>query len=444
MLNKPYRLLLTSFALLGLAACGGGGSSAVGGGSGGGGAVGQCSVTNEKQQFLDYMRDDYFWVQDLPSNVNLDSYSDVYALLDGLRSDNDRFSFILTEEEYQDRYVNAAYIGFGFSTRITNGNQVFLNYVFADSPAELAGMGRADELLSIDGVSVATLLANNQYNSALGAAELGLARELSWRKPSGTVITDVLNKVEVETNTVLADEVLSVGDKQVGYYVLNSFINRTGADLNDAYNQFNGVDELIIDVRYNGGGLTRYANQAGSQAAGNNVLGNVFTSYLFNQNNQNDNFTELFQLYDGVNQLNLDRVYVLTTGASCSSSELIINSLKPFVEVVVIGSSTCGKPVGQIPQQICDKRTFVVNFETVNANNEGRYFDGLPVNCGASDTLVGDWGDPNDPLLATATTHIQSGACPIAVSSPITQANDEQREAWQRGPTLLDQWRSEY
>lgn len=425
-----------------LASCGGGsGSSNTGGGNGGVGA--QCSVSDQKQQFLDYMRDDYFWAEDIPSNVNLDSYSDIYAVLEGIRSSNDRFSFVLTEQEYQDRYVNAQYAGFGFSTRIVNNSRVFINYTFAESPAENAGMSRADEITAIDGESVATLLANGTYNDALGGAEVGVARELTWRKPNGETFTDVLTKIEVETNTVLARDVLSVDDKTVGYYVLNSFINRTGADLNTAYDQFAGVDELIIDVRYNGGGLTRFANQAGAQAAGNNVLGNTFVRYLFNANNQSQNNTELFQLYEGVRQLNLDRVYVLTTAASCSSSELIINSLKPFVDVVVVGSRTCGKPVGQIPEPICDKRTFVVNFETVNANGEGRYFDGLPVNCAATDTLVGDWGHPEDPLLATANFHITNGACPAA-SAASALATAQSQAIQTRGPRLIDQWRQEF
>lgn len=438
------KLMTVCASALLVASCGGGSSSNDNGNSGGDGGFGaQCSVNDQKQRFLDYMRDDYFWVEDIPSNVNLASYADIYAVLEGIRSSDDRFSFVLTEQEYQDRYVNAQYAGFGFSTRVVNNSRVFVNYTFDDSPAANAGISRADEITAIDGVSVATLLANGTYNDALGGPEVGIARELTWRKPNGDEFTDVLTKVEVETNTVLASDVLTVDNKQVGYYVLNSFINRTGNDLNSAYNQFTGVDELVIDVRYNGGGLTRYANQAGAQAAGNNVIGETFVRYLFNSQNQNQNNTELFQLYDGVRQLNLDRVYVLTTAASCSSSELIINSLKPFVDVVVIGSRTCGKPVGQIPEQICDKRTFVVNFETVNANNEGRYFDGLPVNCAATDTLVGDWGDPADPLLATASFHISNGACPANLaSSQQAQAQEQALEA--RGPRIIDQWRQEF
>ncbi|RUO75539.1 S41 family peptidase [Pseudidiomarina taiwanensis] len=440
-MNISTRALLTIALATALTGCGGGGSS--GSSSGGTPPIQQCSISDQKTRFLSYMRDDYFWVQDLPSTVNLDNYADMYQLLEGIRSSQDRFSFILTEQEYQDRYVNASYAGFGFSARVTSSNQVFVNYVFADSPADLAGIQRADELVAIDGVAVTTLVQSGLYSDALGPGDVGVARQLTWRKPSGQQFTDVLTKEDVETNTVLAHDVLSIDSKQVGYFVLNSFINRTGQDLNSAYDTFNGVDELIIDVRYNGGGLTRFANQAASQAAGDNVLGRVFTNYVFNQNNQNNNFTEFFQLYEGVRQLDLNRVYVLTTGASCSSSELIINALKPFVDVVVIGSPTCGKPVGQIPELICDKRTFVVNFETVNANGEGGYFDGLPVNCSASDTLVGDWGDPNDPLLATAAQHITNGACPVAIA-PEQMLTETAESTWQRGPRLIDQWRTEY
>ncbi|KFZ30126.1 hypothetical protein IDSA_11790 [Pseudidiomarina salinarum] len=399
-----------------------------------------CSVTNEKEQFLSYMRDDYFWYEDIPSTVNLDNYASVYELLEGIRSNVDRYSFILTEEEYQSRFVEAEFIGFGFSARIID-TAVFINYVYDESPADNAGLRRSDELLAIDGVPVSTLLQQNEYNAALGASEEGVAVELTWRRQDGTEFTDVLTKTVVDTNTVLAAEVVNLSNRRVGYYVLNSFIQRTGQDLNGAYNQFTDIDELVIDVRYNGGGLTRFANQAATQAAGNNVLGEIFTQYIYNDKNSANNETELFQLYEGVRQFNLNRVYVLTTAASCSSSELIINALKPFVEVVVIGGRTCGKPVGQVPRSICDKRTFVVNFETLNANDNGRYFDGLAPQCTAPDTLVGDWGHLDDPLLAEAGYHIANGSCS---PDPQQQTQKQSKPESPHAYTLLDQWRSEY
>jgi len=411
--------------------------------------VDQCSARGQVENFYAYMQENYLWNEDMPTNVNPDNYNNIYDLLEALVVPEDRYSFILTEDEYQSRFVDAEYAGFGFSSRLTLDDRVFINYVYANSPAEIAGMKRSDELTHINGESVQTLIQQDRYQEALGGAEAGVSVELTWQDVDGVSFTDVLTKEVVETNTVLATERFLIDGKEVGYYVLNSFINRTGDDLNSAYDQLVGVDELVIDLRYNGGGLTRYANQASTQAAGDTVIGEVFTKYLFNANNSDSNFIEQFQLYDGIEQLNLNRVYVLTTGASCSSSELIINSLDPFVDVIVVGQPTCGKPVGQIPELLCDKRAFVVNFETVNAIDEGRYYDGLAPNCSAEDILVGDWGDENDPMLQAAAYHMTYGQCqPTATSlsnkGSVKALNERQLDSKQRPTKLPDLWRQEY
>lgn len=441
-MKTSAKLVLTSLAsCLALAGCGSDSDANVGP------IFDQCSARGQIDTFYDYMQDDYLWNEDMPS-VNPDNYNNIYDLLEALVVPEDRYSFILTEEEYQSRFVDAEYAGFGFSSRLTLDDRVFINYVYAESPAEIAGMKRSDELTHINGESVQTLIQQNRYQEALGGPETGVSVELTWRDVDGLSYTDVLTKEIVETNTVLATERFLIDGKEVGYYVLNSFINRTGDDLNSAYDQLVGVDELVIDLRYNGGGLTRYANQASTQAAGDTVIGEVFTKYLFNANNTDSNFIEQFQLYDGIQQLNLNRVYILTTGASCSSSELIINSLDPYVDVVVIGQPTCGKPVGQIPELICDKRAFVVNFETVNAIDEGRYYDGLAPNCSADDVLVGDWGDQNDPMLQAAAYHITFGQCqPTATTSEkgaVRSLSGSQLKEQSRPAKLPDLWRHEH
>ncbi|MDN7125696.1 PDZ domain-containing protein [Pseudidiomarina sp. 1APP75-32.1] len=421
-----------------LLSCGGGGSSSPATGGSDDGSL-SCTVAGQNRYFLDYMRENYFWYEDIPTTVDPAEYASVYDLLDAIRSDNDRFSYILTEQEYQDRFVNAEYIGFGFSTRF-NGDRVFINYVFDESPAAQAGLRRADEILAIDGVPVGDLIASGGYNEALGPREVGVTVTLDWQRPDGTLFNDILTKEQVETNTVLATKRQQLGGREVGYYVLNSFIDRTGADLNEAYNALVGVDDLVIDLRYNGGGLIRYANQAATQAAGNNVIGNTFVSLRFNDKNSDNNATSLFELIEGVQQLDLNRVFVLTTASSCSSSELIINGLQPFIDVVVIGQRTCGKPVGQSPDPFCDKRSFVINFETVNANGDGRYFDGIPVHCSADDRLVGDWGTSGDPLLAEAKHYIVNGSC--SSSGTASMATAAQLTADEH--PLLQQWRNEF
>ncbi|RUO65621.1 C-terminal peptidase (prc) [Pseudidiomarina planktonica] len=420
-----------------------------------GGGAGVCSVQGQKELLLDYMYEDYFWADDLPADIDVADYPDVYAMLANIRVPEDRYSFLLSEAEYQARFVDASFAGFGFSSAITDDNRVFMRYVYNDSPAAQAGLQRADELISVAGEPVSTLIAENRLNEALGPSTVGTTVALEWRSPNGTTQSAQVTKDNVETNTVFAPTVYSVDDRMVGYFVLDSFIERTGEDLNEAYDIMAAanVDDLIIDVRYNGGGLINYANQLASQAAGNNVLGNVFVTYNFNSNNQNRNQTSLFNLVDGVQQLDLDRVFVLTTGASCSSSEILINSLRPFVEVVAIGETTCGKPVGQSVTQLCDKRTFVVNFETVNALGQGRYYFGLAPNCPVQDAIVADWGNPLDPLQGAANEYISTGSCPASGSAvaglaekqqPAEQADTLSDSQTKRPPLLIEKWRTEY
>ena len=390
-----------------------------------------CSVEDQNQRFFNYMKEDYFWADQLQDSIDPEAFDDVYAVLEELRVPEDRYSYILTGEEYEQLYVNATYFGFGFSMEQISDTRVKIRFVYNDSPADTAGIERADELIAIDDVPVSELLASGEFDDALGPNEEGLSRKLTWEKPDGTEQTDVLSKVEVETNTVMGAQTTALDNGETaGYFTLDSFINRTGSDLNEAFDLFasEGVDHLIIDVRYNGGGLIRYANQTSSQAAGNNVLGETFLTYRFNEQNSDKNETLQFRLVDGTQQLDLDTVYVLTTGSSCSSSEIIINSLKPYVNVVTIGEDTCGKPVGQQPEQLCDKVTFAINFETVNAEGEGQYYDGLAPTCEVEDQIIADWGSEQDPLTGAAYNYIETGSCPATASaSAETKKSAQQR-----------------
>lgn len=378
-----------------------------------------CSIPDQNARFFDYMKADYFWASQLPEQLDAEAFEDVYAVLEELRVPEDTYSYILTEEEYESLFITAEYAGFGFSQQQVSESEVKLRFVYRDSPAWNAGLRRADAIIAVDGVATSELLATDSYNEAFGPADVGVSREITWRKPSGEEQTATLSKDIVETNTVMGTQVWSINQRAVGYFTLDSFINRTGEDLNQAFDQFAAanVQELVIDVRYNGGGLIRYANQTATQTAGVNVQGKTFVEYRFNEQNSENNEAVAFSLVDGVEQLDLDSVIVLTTGASCSSSELVINSLKPHIDVTVIGNRTCGKPVGQVPEELCDKVTFAINFETVNSAGEGRYFDGLAPTCRVEDRLVADWGSTEDPLTGAAVNYLTTGSCPTETAA---------------------------
>ncbi|NWO02509.1 MAG: PDZ domain-containing protein [Idiomarinaceae bacterium] len=419
---KLEKSLLCIGITLALSACDGSdsGSSGSSGSAGGGdNDYAFCSAEYQNEEFFEYMKEDYFWASQLQDSLDPEAFDDVYAVLEELRVPEDTYSYILTEEEYDDLFVSATYFGFGFSMEQISASRVKIRFVYDNSPAAAAGIARGDELLEIDGQSVADLLANGEFNNALGPNESGVSKSVTWRRPDGSEETELLSKVEVETNTVMGSQTYTQNGETVGYFALDSFINRTGSDLNMAFDQFaaDNIDHLVIDVRYNGGGLIRYANQISTQTAGSNVLGKTFLQYRFNEQNSDQNQTLPFSLVDGVEQLDLDRVFVLTTGSSCSSSEIIINSLSPHIEVVTIGEQTCGKPVGQQPAELCDKVTFAINFETVNSEGEGKYYNGLAPTCSVEDQLVADWGSSEDPLTAAANTYISTGSCPVSSAS---------------------------
>ncbi|MGM0480564.1 MAG: S41 family peptidase [Pseudomonadota bacterium] len=414
-MNASRFVLPISTAIL-VSACGGSSDSSTDSQASQQSGYETCSVADQNQRFFDYMKDDYFWNDQLPAQIDPESFASLDELLDELRADEDRYSYILTDEEYQSLFVTAEYAGFGFSQQQVSAEQIKLRFVYQNSPAWNAGMRRADRIIAVDGVEVSELLANGTYSDALGEGEVGVTRQLSWRTPAGEEFTETLSKDVVATNSVMGTQTWSLNNQQVGYFTLDTFINRTGDDLNQAFNSFQQQDvgDLVIDLRYNSGGLIRYANQAATQTAGVNVQGNTFLEYRFNEQNSDKNRRLAFSLVDGIEQLDLDRVILLTTGASCSSSEIIINSLRPHIDVTVIGNPTCGKPVGQVPNDLCDMVTFAINFETVNSEGDGQYYDGLNPDCPVQDQLVADWGSFADPLTAAAKHVLENGSCPVA------------------------------
>jgi hypothetical protein len=184
------------------------------------------------------------------------------------------------------------------------------------------------------------------------------------------------------------------------------------AALNEAFEALKsaGVTELVLDLRYNGGGLVDVAVHLASLIGGARTDGQVMLNYVHNdrlaaQYNKTTRFTNPPQA------LNLQRLVVITTRSSASASELVINSLRPFMPVTVIGDTTYGKPVGQYGLRFCEKILYPVAFSIKNANLEGDFFDGIAADCTAADDYTRQLGDSNEASLAEALTFIRTGAC---------------------------------
>jgi hypothetical protein len=242
-------------------------------------------------------------------------------------------------------------------------------------------------------------------------------------------------------------QVLNVNGARVGYLLFNDHVLPAEADLISAFANFSaapGISDLVLDLRYNGGGYLYIASEVAYMVAGAARANNqVFEATVFSGKRSNENSSGGFSdqacvpnpatfqctRSDPLPTLDLSRVYVLVSGSTCSASEAIINGLRGVdVEVHLIGSTTCGKPYGFFGQDNCGITYFPIEFQGVNAKGFGSYANGfipggsgatadnLP-GCAANDDFSHQLGDPAEGQLAAALFHRSSGtgAClPLA------------------------------
>lgn len=200
---------------------------------------------------------------------------------------------------------------------------------------------------------------------------------------------------------------------------------------------------MIIDLRYNGGGLVSVAEVLASLLAGPVNVDMEFSTTIFNSAHVMENKTTVFQME--ANALPLSKIVFITSEGSASASELVINGLKPYFSdtaLAQVGSPTYGKPVGQFGFDFCnnDFRLRAVTFKSINADDEGDYFNGLSVDCPAADDLLNPLGDANEASLAEALAFVETGACSIAAAPGFTISSAKARARPVTGPGLAQQY----
>jgi hypothetical protein len=381
-------------------------------GSGGGGPqVGTAACENDaqKQFVLDAMRDIYFWYDLLPANVDLSQHASPEALLAFLISFQplDDFSFITTAEADAQFFGEGKFEGFGFSSRYEAADDLRFTRVFSGSPAAQAGFARGQQILELDGRTIAEIDANEGVGVVFGLSSLEFRiRNLDNSEFVVTVSHDI-----VTIDPLPQWRVIDNGGVPVGYVEFASFISTADPVFNMVFADFYaaGVTDVIIDMRYNGGGLVSTAELLGDYLGGT-VAGLTFSRTLFNDKNTGLNEIEFFEQI--ASSMNLSRLVVIATGGTASASELVINSMEPHTDVTIVGDTTFGKPVGQVGILFCDKILRATAFETVNALNEGDYFGGLLVDCPATDDLSETVGASTDPNVETALTYLSGVGCP--------------------------------
>lgn len=408
------RKIIVLLAAAILTACGGGGSSVPQTGSA------ECTNTAQKQFVLDAMNDWYLWNNLLPGSVNIDNYAtpeDLLAFLttfspdDGSGNPIDRFSFINSAAADAAFFGEGQFEGFGFSSRFIATDDLRLTRVFSASPANAGGLARGQRILELNGRTIAEIEAAEGVNAVFATTPVDFTME----EPGGNVFTVAIDKDIVTIDPVPQFRIIPLaGTPGVGYMELATFISTANPEFDTVFGQFDAanVTDVIIDMRYNGGGLVSTAELLGDYLGGAVAQNLLFSETRFNADRAaNNNSSEFLELRG--NSINLSRLFVIASSGTASASELVINGLDPHVEVVIVGDDTFGKPVGQVGIEFCDNLLRPTSFQSFNANGFGDYFDGLPVDCPAADDLNVPVGDDADPNVVAAMAYANSGACPI-------------------------------
>lgn len=370
-----------------------------------------CSRLSQNMFVRDVLTEYYYWYRELP-RLNPANYATPEAYLEALRYRplDTTFSYITDQATNAAFYGDSQFVGFGFSTQ-TNDADLRVLQVFPESPASEAGLNRGDRITSINGRTVSQLIASGGLGSAFGAADIGVTANIVVRPREGEERQASLTKRVVTIPTVSLTRTFQIDGRTVGYLMFRNFVQPSFDALDAAFAALReaGATELVIDLRYNGGGLVDVALHLGNLVMGRVTEGQVFAT--FQHNDKNTALNETLRFGPNPQALNLSRLFVITTRGSASASELVINSLRPYIPVVVIGDTTYGKPVGQYGFEFCSKVFAAVSFKLVNVNGEGDYFAGIPADCAAPDDADHDLGAADEASLAEAFTYLRTGAC---------------------------------
>lgn len=416
------------------------------------------SALHEKHWLRSWTNELYLWFAEVPDRdpAATAAVLDYFALLKtpvltATGAPKDRFHFTYTSEEWRQLSQSGSQTDYGAAwqfVRSTPPRQLVIGYVEPNSPAAAAGLTRGMEVQSIDGVDLVndnTSAGIQKLNDALSPTAVGQTHSFVVRARSGGATNLVsLTSATVVSTPVQATRVLPGG---IGYVLFNDHIATAERGLVDAVNTLRtgGATELVLDLRYNGGGYLGIASELAYMIGGSRVASKSFERLQFNSRYPNSNpviggaltpvpfhnRSQGFSIASGqaLPTLELPRVFVLTSDQTCSASESIINGLTGAgVQVIQIGGNTCGKPYGFYPTDNCGTTYFSIQFRGVNDAGFGDYADGfsstrvvgdaranLP-GCAAGDDFSHDLGDPLEGRLATALTYARDGRCPAVVS----------------------------
>jgi hypothetical protein len=379
-----------------------------------------CTDLAQKQFVRSHLDETYLWYKEIPRlDINQYLLAGEYFNALVLPAPKDRFSAVVpnVDANYLETGAN---FGFGVQWARDASGRLRVAGVIPDSPAAQAKMARGGEM-----VQVRLSNTDNWYPNAANAFVSFDYRD----SPSATTSrTITLRTADIKEPAVpLTKTLTSPAGRKVGYIQFDAHTYGAQDQLISAVQQLkaDAISELVLDLRYNAGGFLYIAHSLASMIAPTSTDGKVFERLIFNDklnavadaapytfSGSVQYGEEKYPANTPLPRLALKRLYVLTGPYTCSASEAIVNGLRGVdVEVVLIGSTTCGKPYGFSRRDNCGLSYYPIQFQGVNAKSFGDYTAGFVPNCTATDDLEHALGATNEGLLASALNHMDKGVC---------------------------------
>lgn len=419
---------------------------------------GPGSTSLEKFALRSFSRQTYLWASQLVEDYDPTTSLNPQAYFELLKIPADKFHFYISSEENYKEFILGKSLSYGITWFRDSNEEIVVAYVERNSPAEAAGVMRGYRVVLMDGL-VESALSREQFLAAIYPSEQSPSHRFTFKNSQGVQQPEVrLNAAEIQVNSVQNLQYFTTAnERKVAYFSFGSFNGTAEKELINAVNDIKqtGAQELILDLRFNGGGYLDLASELAYMLAGDGVKNTpVFSALRFAPGNTvyKDELLPFLRTTQGLSSevakdqplptLNLKRLYVLTSPSTCSASESLINGLRGAdFPVVQVGTTTCGKPYGMIPLSNCGFDYYTINFLYENAKGFSDFADGIaprnsvqtqgsPLGCELADQYRDPLGSANESLLAAALKHLESGSCgtsalaaPRRSASPLQHPN---------------------
>lgn len=363
------------------------------------------------KQFVAFaLADEGLWPEQVGTadnpELNLDDY------IEKIRPAADSYSAVVSAYDQRNSDKGITSSGRGFRC-VVNGTGCTIRQVAQQSPAGAVHLQRGDKVVAINSMTTSRFKTSQQFNDYWEQANQRQHVDLKVQHRTGQIRTVSVPLGKVQDDQPIS-RIVTTPNGPVGYLYLSSFNKDQFRNIRQQFSRFrkSNVRDLILDLRYNGGGDADKAALLASLIAGQALDGKLFVQAVCAPRYRDRNRTYQLQLQP--ESLQTKRLVVLTTAHTCSSSELIINGLRPYLPVYTVGSTTCGKPYMMQGISFGGYELYPVNARVVNSQGKGDYSSGIKPDFKAADDLNHELGDPHEELLQKALQ--------VLVSQPVRNA----------------------